>query len=99
MDETRGLILYVFLAQFCTVAAFTWIYLRGREEKPWLAQGIRYGIAVAVLVTIPINLSQYATMPLPLDFVLKRMCYDVATVILLGVVVAWLNRGATSRYG
>ncbi len=98
-DETRGKILYVFLAQLCTAVALVWIYRRGREDRPWLGQGIRYGLAVALLATIPINLIQYATMPIPLDFMLKRMCYDVATVVLMGVVVAWINRGATGKHG
>lgn len=98
-EETRRNILYMFLAQICTAAAFTWIYLRGVEAKGWLGQGIRYALAVALLATIPINLIQYASMPIPLDFMLKRMCYDVATVVLLGVVVAWINRGAARIRG
>ena len=99
MDETRGKILYVFLAQLCSAFALVWIYRRGQEDRPWLGQGIRYGLAVALLATIPINLVQYAAMPLPLDFMLKRMCYDVATVILLSVVVAFIYRGAPEKHG
>lgn len=98
-EETRGRILYVFLAQICTAFAFVWIYVRGREERPWLGQGIRYGLVVALLATIPVNLIQYAAMPIPLDFMLKRLCYDVATVILLGLVVAFINRGAARNHG
>jgi len=44
------------LAHLCTALAFSWIYVKGKENKPWLAQGIRYGLAVAVLVTIPMAL-------------------------------------------
>jgi len=99
MDETRGNILYVFLAQLCTAFALVWIYRHGREDRPWLGQGIRYGFAVALLATIPVNLIQYATMPLPLDFILRRMCYDVASVLLLSVIVAWINRGVATRHG
>ncbi len=97
-DETRAHILYVFLAQLCTAIALVWIYRRGREDRPWLGQGIRYGVAVALLATIPINLIQYASMPLPLDFMLKRMCYDVTAVVLLSVVVAWINRGVPKKH-
>jgi len=99
MDETRARILYVFLAQLCSAAAMVWIYRQGKDDRPWLGQGIRYGIAVAVLTTIPVNLVQYAVMPLPLDFVLKRMCYDVAAVVLMGIVVAFINRGAVKGHG
>jgi hypothetical protein len=98
-DEVRGRILYIFLAQLCTAAAFVWMYRRGREDRHWLGQGLRYAMAVALLATVPINLVQYAAMPFPLDFTLKRMCYDVASVALLGVVVAWINRGMPGRHG
>jgi hypothetical protein len=91
-DETRARILYVFAGQLCTAFALVWIYGRGREDRPWLGQGIRYGAAVALLATVPINLIQYAVMPIPLGFMLKRLCYDVVVVMLLSVVVAWINR-------
>ena len=38
---------YVFMA-----VAFTWIYLKGREDKPWLPQGLRYGVAIALLSAV-----------------------------------------------
>jgi hypothetical protein len=99
MDETRGRILYVFLAQLCTAVAFVWIYLRSTEDRGWLAGGFRYGLDVALLTAIPVNLIQYAVMPLPLDFVLNRMCYDIVVVVLMGVVLAFINRGARPRHG
>jgi hypothetical protein len=98
-DETRARILYVFAAQLCTAFALVWIYRQGREDRPWLGQGIRYGTVMALLATVPINLIQYAAMPIPLDFMLRRMCYDVAAVISLSVVVAWINRGVPTKNG
>jgi hypothetical protein len=99
MEETRGKILYVFLAQLSAAAAFSWIYLRGVEAKGWIVQGVRYGIAVALLTTVPINFVQYAAMPLPLDFMLKRMSCDVIVVIAMGVVLAWINRAHPANQG
>jgi hypothetical protein len=92
MPDVRANVLYTLLAQILTAIAFTWIYLKGREARPWLAQGIRYGIAVALLVTIPAGLVQYAVMPFPLDLILKRMICDTVTVVLMAVVLAWINR-------
>jgi hypothetical protein len=33
--------------------AFVWICARGVEAKPWLAQGVRFGVAVALLTIVP----------------------------------------------
>jgi len=82
----------VLLAQLCTAFAFTWIYLKGYENKPWLAQGLRYGIVMAVLISVPVNLVHHAVMPFPLALVLKQMAYDGLTLVLMGIVLAWINR-------
>jgi hypothetical protein len=37
---------YMLLAHLLIGIGFTWIYLKGREAKPFFAQGIRFGLAV-----------------------------------------------------
>ena len=41
------------VAHLLVGVAFTWIYLKGRKAKPFLEQGVHFGLAVAVLTTIP----------------------------------------------
>jgi len=48
----RMILAHVFIA-----VGYTWIYVRGKEAKPWLGQGVRFGLAVAVLSTIPTYLA------------------------------------------
>ena len=72
---------------------FTWIYIRGREPgKPFLGQGIRYGIAVAVLMTIPTYLIYLAVQPMPEAVVVKQILFDTIGLLAMGIVVAWINR-------
>ena len=33
---------------FISWGAFVWIYPRGTENKPWVQQGLRFGIAIAL---------------------------------------------------
>jgi len=80
------------LAHALIAAGFVWIYRQGREEKPFLPQGIRYGIAIAVLMTVPVYLVYYAVQPLPGVMVAKQIAFDSLGVIVMGVVVAWLYR-------
>jgi hypothetical protein len=83
---------FMALAYLSAAVAFTWIYTKGKEQKPWLAQGVRFGIAVAFLMTIPIYLIYYVVMPFPFSLVIKQIIYDTIGVVILGAVVAWLNR-------
>ncbi len=83
---------FMIIAHVLMAVGFTWIYLRGREDKPWLGQGARFGIAVAVLSTIPLYLIYHAVCPFPLSLVVKQIVFDTIGIVLMGVVVAWINR-------
>jgi hypothetical protein len=83
---------FMLLAHLFIAAGFVWIYLNGRESKPFLPQGVRFGVAVAVLMTIPMYLIYYAVQPMPGALVFKQIVFEAVGVIVMGIVVAWLNR-------
>src|SRR5215212_1159614 len=51
--EAQKIIGYLILAQAIFGAAFAWVYYQGREDKPCLTQGLRFGLAMAALTVIP----------------------------------------------
>jgi hypothetical protein len=85
-------LVYILLAHVFFAVGFVWIYLKGREDKPFLMQGVRYGVAIAVLMTIPTYLIYYAVQPMPGTLVIKQIVFDSIGIVLLGIVVAWLNK-------
>src|ERR1700753_3147791 len=80
------------LAHVILSGAFVWIYARGAEAKPWLAQGVRFGIAVALLTSVPTYMIYFVVQPMPGDVVIKQIVYDGALTVILGVIVASLYR-------
>jgi hypothetical protein len=90
--EAQKIIGWLILAQALFGIAFAWIYMQGKEDNPWLAQGIRFGIAVAFLTVIPTYLIYHVVTPVPLVLALKQIVYDTIRVVLMGVVLAWINR-------
>ena len=62
------------------------------QTPPFLGQGIRFGIALAVLMTIPMYLIYYAVQPWPGAVVVKQIVYDTVRMLLMGLAVAWINR-------
>jgi hypothetical protein len=83
------------LAHVILSGAFVWIYARGAEAKPWLAQGVRFGIAIALLTTVPTYLIYFVVQPMPGDVVIKQIAYDSVLMVILGMIAAWLYRDTT----
>lgn len=85
------------LAHVLFAGAFVWIYARGVEAKPWVEQGIRYGIAVALLCIVPTYLIYFAVQPMPQALVIKQIIFDSVVMVILGIIVAWLYRAPPTR--
>ena len=79
-------------AHVILAGAFVWIYARGVEARPWLAQGVRYGVAVALLTVVPTYLIYFAVQPMPGGVVIKQIVCDGVLTVILGTIVAWLYR-------
>jgi hypothetical protein len=80
------------LAHVMLSGAFVWIYARGVEAKPWMAQGVRFGVAVALLAIVPIYIIYFVVQPMPGDVVIKQIIFDGILMVILGTIVAWLYR-------
>ena len=80
------------LAHVIMSGALVWIYSRGAEPKPWAAQGVRFGLAIALLATVPTYLIYYVVQPMPGAVVAKQILFDGILDILLGLAVAFLYR-------
>ena len=90
--EAQKIIYWIIIAQAIFGAAFAWVYFQGKEDKPWLAQGIRFGIAVACLTVIPTYLIYHVVTPVPLVLAFKQIALDTVRVVLMGIVLAWISR-------
>lgn len=90
--EARKLFGLMFVANFLFAVGFSWIYIKGREARPWLGQGFRYGLAVAALATIPMYLIYYVVMPFPSDLVAQQIVFETIGVVAMAILLAWINR-------
>jgi hypothetical protein len=91
--EQEGMMAWMLLAHVMMAGAFTWIYARGVENKPWLGQGLRFGLALALFCTVPIYLIYYCVQPVPEMLVIRQIAYDLILMLVVGAVVAFLYRG------
>jgi len=93
MEDSENYFGFMIAGHLLIAIGLTWIYRMGHEAgKPWLAQGIKFGIAVAVLSTIPMYLIYYAVQPAPQSLMMGQIMYDVPAVIVMGIVTALINK-------
>jgi apolipoprotein N-acyltransferase len=71
---------------------FVWIYARGVEAKPWVGQGLRYGVAVWLIAAVSRYSIYYAIQPWPAHVVLMQIGYELVTTLALGLGVAVVYR-------
>jgi hypothetical protein len=91
-EEAQAYFPLMILAHVIMSGAFVWIYQRGLEAKPWLGQGIRYGIAVVLLASLPIYLIYFVVQPTPGATVAKQIIFDGILLVILGIIVAFMYR-------
>jgi uncharacterized protein YqhQ len=84
------------LAHVILSGALAWIYARGAEAKPWMAQGVRFGVAVALLAVVPNYMIYFVVQPMPGDVVIKQILCEGVLMVILGTIVAWLYRDAAT---
>jgi hypothetical protein len=69
-----------------------WIYSKGVENKPWVIQGIRFGIAMWLVLAMPFFCIAYAVQPVPMMLMVKQIVFEGVDKLLLGLITAALYR-------
>lgn len=91
--EAETLFHFMALAHISMGFAFAWIYRQGiTPGESWVMQGIRFGLAIAFLMTIPMYLIYYTIQRWPGMVVAKQIVFDVIVLVINGLVAAFINR-------
>jgi hypothetical protein len=90
--ESRAYMPWMLLAHLLLALALVWIYAKGKEAKPWLPQGLRYGFAASLLATTPTYLIYYSISPYPGDVVVTQIVTETILCLILGAIVAFIYR-------
>lgn len=84
--------LFISLAYLAFAIGSVWVYTKGVENKGWWEQGIRFGLAMCLVLTVPSFLIAYAVQPVPGMLVVKQLLLEGFDKILLGLLTAALYR-------
>jgi len=79
--------------------ALVWIYSQGRSVKPWLGQGIRFGIAIWAVASVPLYLTNYTIEPWPGIFIAKILAWEFFAAMIVGILTAALAKADPELQG
>lgn len=85
-------VLFASLAYLAFAIGSVWVYAKGVEGKNWLGQGIRFGIAIWLVLAVPSFLIAYAVQPVPGMLAGKQVLFEGVDKIVLGILTAALYR-------
>lgn len=94
-DQAMANMPYMVLAHILMGFAFAWIYAQGVSGASWIAQGVRFGTAAAFLVIVPWYLIYYSIQPWPPATVAKQIIFDSISMVIAGLVVAFINKNSS----
>ena len=84
------------VADLILVIGAVLIYVRGVEHKPWMGQGIRFGILLALISPVSGSLAGYVMVPVNYLLVLKWICGEGLLCVVLGLVIAGICQPKTA---
>ncbi|MCZ7658070.1 MAG: hypothetical protein M5U07_09520 [Xanthobacteraceae bacterium] len=87
-----GLFSLLLLGQLVMAGAMVGIYRYGREARPWLAQGARFGLLVALVSVVPCYLIGYAVTNVPAALAIKQILLEALRTVAMGIAVAGIHR-------
>jgi hypothetical protein len=87
-----GRIWAMLLSTLIYVVAAVLIYVRGVESKPWMGQGIRFGLLMALVTVVYSSLSGWVILPIPHMLLVKWILGESALCMVFGVAVAGICR-------
>jgi hypothetical protein len=83
---------FLLLAHVVASGALAWIYGRGVQPRPWVGQGVRFGLAAACLLPLYMYLVYFAVQPMPPSLVVRQVIFDSTVVVLVGLAIAFVHR-------
>ncbi len=90
--EGQEMMLWISLAYLSFAIGSVIAYAKGVENKPWLGQGIRFGILMWLILAVPSFFIAYAVQPVPTILMVKQVLFEGVDKILLGIITAALYR-------
>jgi hypothetical protein len=91
-QDAQGYMGFMILAHLSIGMALAWTYRQGRKEGGWVGQGLRFGLAIALVSAVPYFMIYHAVAQFPFELMVKQCIGDTVTLLVAGLGVAFVDR-------
>jgi len=95
-EESQKYLPIMVLAHLVMAFAFSMIFSETAPDRPWLQRGLRFGIAVALLMAVPTYAIYFVVQPISGTLASLQILLGSLLVIILGVVAGFIIRSDTA---
>jgi hypothetical protein len=92
-EDMRAHMPFALVSSLSFAGALVWIYSQTTGAKSWPLRGLRVGIAVWAIASVPLYMTNYVIGPWPGVFVAKVLAWELIAVVILGMLTARLAKG------
>lgn len=96
-DDMCTYMWFIHAGRAIMAVGLVWIYDRGKQMKPYMGQGVRFGLSVAAISCIPTSLVYYAILPETCAVACKQLVFGTIEMVVIGILVAWLRKDAVAK--
>jgi hypothetical protein len=90
--EANALMPYMLSADVMMAASMAWIYRVGRKDGDWIGQGLRFGLAIALVSSVPFFFIYHTVAQFPLDLMVKQCVGGMGVALVAGLTAAFVNK-------
>ena len=91
-QDLRGFMPLLWVGYLGFALGSVWVYAQGVSGRPWLGQGLRFGAAMWLVLTVPSFLIAAAVQPIPIKLAISQIGYELINRLLIGALTAALYR-------
>ncbi|HTY57700.1 MAG TPA: hypothetical protein VMF59_02745 [Bacteroidota bacterium] len=87
----------IYLGRLVFSLVFVYVYVKGYEQKPWLGEGFRFGLCIAVLVAVPNLVYTIVAPAAPAAETIGPLTRNVIQLLLAGPLTAAIYRPRSAQ--
>ena len=92
LNDSNDHVMFLMVGFLFFTLAFVWIYAQMKQGGSWIADGLKYAIAVWLIASVSRYAIYYAIQPWSSEVVWMQIGYELVLTLVLGAAIGFILR-------